>query len=184
MLDVGDVFFETIGLEVDHLQSGIGMNHGLRGDDHDVGSLKKIGGLLCGQNDVSVVWEDDDVVRVARDEGLHEVVRAWVHALTAGDDLVASEGPEELGDLGARRHGDNRVFLPLGLLHGELFVKKDLVVLEVHVLHFERQEFPEPLRVFNRQGRIFRMDVDFDDIPLAQGDDGIAKAFEGLDHLV
>ena len=175
-----DALIDILAIEARHGESAIGLDDALGMKDVDLALSIELSGLLSGKDDVAVIWEDDDVVRISGIEGSDEVIGAWVHGLTTADDLVGTHIEEEFGD--AVRWGDGNDLDRLTLLvdHDMLgwfllfdwhLFEKLLVMLNGHVLHLKSDEFAELLSILDGFPWLFGVDVDFDDGLLFESDD-------------
>ena len=148
--------------------------------------------LAGSHDDVGVIREDIDVLRVAFLNGFDEILGGWVHRLATADDNVRAEFFEDLIETFARADGDDAElsfrtlsFRGRGFFSGLLFrigdvtrhigrgsAVLDIVMLFGHVLDRNSYEFTEVLGIVEHVARGKGMDVDLDDVIVTDENQG------------
>ena len=145
------------------------LRHVLRGNDVNGAVLHERLRLLRRQNDVLVVREHENVLRVDLLHRVGDVLRARVHRLPALDDAVDEQIFEDGGNPLARADGEHAHLLLFRLELGA----KGAVLLE-HVLDFDPVQFAEFHRVLQRFAGIVGVHMHLDEFQVADADDRIA----------
>ena len=135
--------------------------------------------LFRRQNDVLVVGEHKDVFCIDLLHGVGNVLRAGVHCLTALDDAVDEQILENGGNALARADGEHSHFLFLRLALGA-----QGAVLFEHIFDLHAVQFAQVHRIGERKPRRVGVDVDFDQLQIADADDRIADLHELFFELV
>ncbi len=171
------------GFRVQVRQGVIAFAEGLAGDDPDVGLVIQVRGLPGRQEDVRIVREDEDGVRIDRVESPEEALHGGIHRLAALDDHVGPELLESVGQAGSGSDGDHAEGLPAP---PEPFLHVVLVVLQGHVLHLDGQELAVQLAVVQDFAGGAGVDMDLDDGAVAEEDEGFPVLREpvGKDRFV
>ena len=102
--------------------------------------------LICSKNDIFVVWQDEDMVRIYFINGREHIVCARVHRLSALDDIIHAQFTEDLVHPVSDGNGDksnrfSRLFLlfrlcSLSLLRSDFLCVADqlFLMLLAHII--------------------------------------------------
>ena len=88
------LFCTGIRHEVDHGRNSLGNRFG--GDNNNILILTKRLCLICCQDDVLIVRQNEDMIRVYLFNGIEHILGAGVHGLTALDQVIHAETLEDL----------------------------------------------------------------------------------------
>ncbi len=87
------------------------LRHRLAGNDIDILLLHQRSCLVCGQDNILIVRQDKNIVRVHFLNRVEHILRAGVHRLPSSNNIIHAQPLENLIDPFADRYGDKAHFL-------------------------------------------------------------------------
>ena len=186
-----DGLLVLINVEVEKSRNALG--HGLGRDDDDALVLDKLRSLLGGHDDVLVVRQHEHRLGRGLVDLPQNIVGGGVHGLTAGDDAVRAEFPEQALHPLARGHDHRAELLFGGSVGGllqlllnivkiigadDLFAGRVLVGLNDHVLDLGNLKRTVLLTLVQRVARDVRVDVNLENLVVVADNQAVADAVE------
>ena len=147
-------------------------------------------GLICRKDDILIIGEDENVVRIYMVDSGQHIIRTRIHSLSALDDIVHAQFPEYLIHPLADRNSDkaNRFsgfffllkFSCLGLLFRYLLRITDqfLLVLLAHIVNLHPGELAVCESFLDSKSRVVCVDMDLHDIVVRNADNRIADGLQ------
>ena len=134
--------------------------------------------LLCRQNDVAVVWQNVNGIRIHMVNGCQHILSAWVHGLTALNQIINANALEDLAKALSNGYGNETIRLSRFLCFRFLslflcllrfryllrFFDQFLLMFFSHVVDLDPGKRTVSQRFLDRKSRIIRMDMDLDHI--------------------
>ena len=157
---------------------GDALRHVVRLDEMHL-LLGQAGDLLCRENHVAVVGQQDDVVVGDSVDGVEQVLGGWVHRLAAFDDGVNTECLEDLDQPLAghdRDHADAVGARRLGGRRG--LALEDAAVLARHVADVELEQLAVPAGDADHTRRVVRVHVHLHELGLTDNEHRVAQRLD------